>query len=71
MKTKIKAWIATDIDPYWKGEMATLMFLGRKPRIIAGYWRQPCPGSGRWPIPNVLGQRPGEIARVTTTKETT
>jgi len=69
MKTKpIKAWIAKDKYPTL-GAIGTMLFVGEEPKLYEGYWYQG--QTGRWPIPNVLEQKPGEIARVTITEETT
>ena len=60
----MKIWIATDKDliPVIS-ERATCMFFGRRPKLEDGFWRNKTFG-GRWPIQNVLKQKPGDIAQV-------
>ena len=69
MKTKpVKAWIATDIG--LRTPDFACLFFGDKPEMRSkSYWCNKTSG-GRNPIPNILRQKPGEITRVTITKET-
>lgn len=59
----MKVWIATDLKPIQSGRYVTLLFNGRRPKLQNGFWMQGKCGN-RWPIPNILKQKPGDIAQV-------
>jgi hypothetical protein len=59
----MKIWIATDPKPLLSGGYATLLFSGGRPRLENGFWMQGKWGN-RWPITNILKQKPGDITQV-------
>jgi len=47
------------------GKPATCLYFGKKPVMAMGWWQQEGDVNGRWPVPNILKQKRGEICRVT------
>lgn len=61
----VRTWLATDENIIMVGKVATCLFFGSKPVLVMGWWQQPGKPNGRWPVPNIVKQKRGEICEVT------
>lgn len=71
MKTKtFSAWVAMDPDKAIPGRRNITVLFARKPKVSLGFWyARKDHDNGRWPIPNFLKLKPGELVRITLEKK--
>lgn len=58
----IKMWIARDMAQTILGRRATCFFFAKPKLDEVGFWHSR--GTGRWPVPNKFGMRPGKMKSV-------